>query len=164
MQMADTHSSDSTEFPSLIDDASFLAELEKLEGEPLASPIARPLVKHPHPQPVAAEDASFLAELDKLEGQPLASPIAQPISKRPHAESAAAAAEAMEPVEVVIPRDVNRWYLHPPPGVEPEPVVHHQPSRAPAVLVILLGLCAGAAGAAMVFHERLAQIIALFAR
>jgi hypothetical protein len=121
-----TEYGESTDFPSLIDDVAFLAELERLEGEPLASPIARPIVQ------------------------------------RPRAQQAAAASALFEPV---IPRDVNRWNLHsPPPGVDPEPIVLRRPSRLAAVLAILIGLCAGAAGSAFVFSERLVQIIALVAR
>src|SRR6266851_1927990 len=116
-QMAETLLHESAEFPSLIDDVAFLAELEKLEGES-AAPVTRPV----HPRFPGA------------------------------------------PSGPVIPRDVNRWFLHPPPGVDPEPIVQHQPSRVPAFLVILIGLCTGAAGSAAVFYDRLVEVIASFLR
>jgi hypothetical protein len=111
--------------------------------------------------PSLIDDALFLAELDRLEGEPLASPIARPVARPRPAEPAADARVAFEPV---IPRDVNRWNLHPPPGVDPEPAVRDRASRVPAILAIAGGLCAGAAGAAVVFHDRLVQIVELFAR
>ncbi len=115
-----TEYGESTEFPSLIDDVAFLAELEKIEEESLAAPVARPVTARRWPA-------------------------------------------APSPTGLSIPRDVNRWVLHPPPSVEPEPIVQRRPSRLPTFLVILLGLCAGAAGSAVVFHERVVQILNLFA-
>lgn len=114
--MAETHLHESAEFPSLIDDVAFLAELEKLEGE--SAPVTRPV----HP-------------------------------RFPGASS-----------EPVIPRDVNRWFLHPPPGVDPEPIVQQRPASVTAVVVILIGLCTGAAGSATVFYDRLVEVIASFLR
>jgi hypothetical protein len=116
--MAGTHS-ESADFPSLIDDLTFLAELDKLEGEALAAPVTRPVY-----------------------------------ARRP-------AAPAL--IEPVIPCDVNRWHLHPPPGVDPEPAIRQRPSTLSAILAILIGLSAGGAGSAAVFYDRLTQIIALFA-
>jgi hypothetical protein len=123
-QMPGTHTAAATEFPSLIDDLTFLAELDKLEAEPLASPIARS------------------------------------VSKSVRAGAAATAPAGVEPV---IPRDVNRWHLHPPPGVELAPIAQRGPSQLPVVLVVLIGLCAGATGSAIVFYQRFEQLLALFA-
>ena len=100
------------------------------------------------------DDAAFLAELEQLEGKSAAAPVTRPVHAR----------RPVGPLEPVIPRDVNRWNLYPPPGVEPEPKIRHQPSRVSAFRVILIGLCAGAAGAAFVFSERLMQVIELLAR
>jgi hypothetical protein len=116
-KMGARHSPQSDESPSLIDDVTFLSELEKRGGA--TAPATRP----------------------------------------GHARRPGGA------IDPVIPRDVNRWDLHPPPGVGPEPTVRHRPSSGgSAFLPILIGLCAGAAGAAVVFHERLVQVIALFRR
>jgi len=115
--MAETRLHESAEFPSLIDDDAFLAELEKLEGDSVAA-VTRPV----HPRFPGAS------------GEP------------------------------VIPRDVNRWILHPPPGVDPEPIVQQRPSWVTAVVVILIGLCTGAAGSAAVFYDRLVEVIASFLR
>src|SRR5438067_12822432 len=87
-------------------------------------------------------DAEFLGELEWLDGRSAAAPVSRSVHAR-------------RPVEPVIRHDVNRWYLHPPPGVEPEPVDRHQPSAVSALRVILIGLGAGAAAAAIVFNERL---------
>ncbi len=110
----------SSEFPSLIDDASFLAELETLEGETRASSGTRPVHRRRAPMPAS--------------------------------------------VDLVIRRDVNRWHLHAPPGVEPVPIIRQRPSALPALVAILIGLSAGAAGSAVVFSDRLMQIVGLFAR
>jgi hypothetical protein len=110
--------------------------------------------------PSLIDDLTFLAELDKLEMEPLASPIPRPVSKSLRAGAVATASAVVEPA---IPRDVNRWHLHPPPGVELTPIVQRGPSKLPAVLVVLIGLSAGATGSAIVFYERLEQLLALFA-
>src|SRR5712691_11292827 len=86
---------------------------------------------------------------------------AGPIPKRRHTEPLGISPAAMEPV---ISRDVNRWNLYPPPGVAPEPAVRRPASKASSFVPILIGFCAGAAGSAVVFHERVVQILALFAR
>jgi hypothetical protein len=96
------------------------------------------------------DDVAFLSELENLKGEPAA--------RRVQARRGAG------PVEPVIPRDVNRWHLHPPPGVDPAPTVREGRSGGSAFLPILIGFCAGAAGAAAVFHDRLTQVIALFTR
>jgi hypothetical protein len=102
--------------------------------------------------PSLIDDAAFLAELEQLE---LPSSVTGPGYARRAAMPA--------PVEMVIARDANRWHLHPPPGVEAAPSFPEQPSGPAALVAILLGLSAGIAGSAVVFYERLTQIIALFA-
>jgi len=125
-----TEYGESTEFPSLIDDVAFLAELEKFEADSLAAKVTRPVHARRPVTPARLDPMTALAP----------------------------------PREPVIPRDVNRWHLHPPPGVEPESTVRRRrPSKAPVLLPILIGLCAGAAVSAYVFSERLAQILALLA-
>jgi hypothetical protein len=101
--------------------------------------------------PSLIDDAAFLAELEQLE---LPSSLTAP----GHARRAAMPA----PVDPVVARDANRWHLHPPPGVETAPSFPEQPSGPAALVAILIGLSAGVAGSAMVFYERLTQIIALF--
>jgi hypothetical protein len=129
-------SMESKELPSLIDDAQFLAELDQVEG---AAPRA------------SADRASRVALATGFTAarRPIATPSTRP-----------------RPAEPVIPRDVNRWNLHMPPGVEDDQPAAEPggASMIPAFLVILIGLSAGAASSIVVFHERVARIIALFAR
>jgi len=140
---------EATEFPSLMDDAEFLAELEKLEGKP---PRA------------AADRASRVALASGFSSalQPMPSP-----STRPVPESEAFQLEAGDIEELVIPRDANRWNIHPPVAVEEPIAVASAPAPGTmmmAFLTILVGFSIGAAGSAFVFHERAVQIIALFTR
>jgi hypothetical protein len=93
------------------------------------------------------DDGTFVVELERLEIPRVRRPIAAPVA---------------------IPRAANRWNLHPPPGVEPErPMVRIEQRAAPRSgrwTAILFGLCAGAAGATAVFHDRVARILELLAR
>jgi hypothetical protein len=142
---------EATEFPSLMDDAEFLAELEKLEGKP---PRA------------AADRASRVALASGFATAQQPTPSA---STRPVPESGSFQLEAGDIEELVIPRDANRWNIHPPVAVEEPIAVASAPAPAPgsmmmAFLTILIGFSVGAAGSAFVFHERAVQIIALFTR
>src|SRR5438552_639630 len=128
---------ESTEIPSLMDDVEFLAELEKLEGETSCGAVDRAS---------RAALANCFADLP----QPMPSPAVRPASPR---------RRSMEnPIQPVIPRDVNRWNIHDPPGVEPERSAQGPASPIAAVVVIAIGLCAGAAGSALIFHDRVQQI------
>ena len=136
------------ELPSLMDDAEFLAELEKLEGQP----------------PRAAADRASrvaLASGFATARQPMPSP-----STRPVAEPDPVQLEAGDIEELVIPREANRWNIHPPALVAEEPAASaSEPgTMIMAFLTILIGFSVGAATSAVVFHERAVQIIALFTR
>jgi hypothetical protein len=145
----DERAVEATEFRSLMDDAEFLAELEKLEGKP-------PRAAADRASRVALASGFATAE------QPMPS-----ASTRPAPESDAFQLEAGDIEELVIPRDANRWNIHPPVAVEEPIAVASAPATGTvmtAFLTILIGFSVGAAGSAFVFHERAVQIIALFTR
>jgi hypothetical protein len=142
----DERAVEATEFRSLMDDAEFLAELEKLEGKP-------PRAAADRASRVALASGFATAE------QPMPS-----ASTRPAPESDAFQLEAGDIEELVIPRDANRWNIHPPVAVEEPIAVASAPGTVMAFLTILIGFSVGAAGSAFVFHERAVQIIALLTR
>jgi hypothetical protein len=135
------------ELSSLMDDSDFIAELDKLEGQP---PRA------------AADRASRVALASGFAAarQPMPSASTRPVKDRQPERSATE--------ELVMPRDLNRWNLHPPgSGDAVDPIVQATASEsAPAMtlLIVLSGLLVGAASSAAVFHERVGQIAALFMR
>jgi hypothetical protein len=131
------------EIPSLMDDDEFLNELEKLEGEPPRS---------------AADRASRVALASGFSGaQQSSSPPTPPVLEGRRIEPDAAAGLA-------IPRDIDRWNIH---GFTTEALEHIAPSPAskvPAFFAIVIGLCVGAAGSALLLHDRVARIVDLFSR
>jgi hypothetical protein len=137
------------EFPSLMEDAEFLAELEKLEGQP---PRA------------AADRASRVALASGFASARRRMPSA---GTRPVQEPESFQLEAGEIEELVIPRDVNRWNFHSPAAIEEPTEVASAPGSGTAMmafLIILIGFSVGAVTSAVVFHERALQIVALFTR
>ena len=136
---------EAVEFPSLMDDTEFLAELEKLEGAP------------PRPSADRASHAALSTGFTAAR-RPVPSPSTRPLPERRQVEAGAP--------EPVIARDVNRWNIHSPAAIAPESTVQGSTSASaiPAFLTIMIGLCAGAVSSAVVFHERVAHIVALFAR
>ena len=115
------------------------------------------------------DDVQFLAELDQVEGE-----APRPSADRAKQVALAAGLGARQAArtpgkrrgEPVIPRDVNRWNLHMPPGVDDDAMAAEPggTSMIPAFLVILIGLSAGAASSVVVFHAQVARIVAQFAR
>jgi hypothetical protein len=107
--------------------------------------------------PSLIDDPEFLAELGKLESESSPSPSTRPAAKRRRAPAG--------PMEPGIRRDINRWHLHSDaPDTASTSIVGGSASTVPAFLIILIGLCAGAACSVIVFHERVALIVDLFAR
>ena len=147
---------DPIELPSLMDDDGFLAELEKLEGQP----------------PAAAADRArrvALASGFATARQPMPSAGTRPVQERDQRESdVVEQPETADVEEPVIPRDANRWNLHSPAAVAEGPTVLASESASGtmmmAFLTILIGFSVGAVGSAVVFHERALQIITLFTR
>jgi len=120
--------------------------------------------------PSLMDDVEFLNALESLEGEPaldeaerkkrLAAmrPLAPPIS-RP-------SSPLLRPAnELVIPRDVNRWFLETPPHVDPPARIHGRPpSPARTFAVMFIGASLGAFGAMLFFYDRLLQILVLWSR
>src|SRR5437879_4872455 len=122
---------EATEFRSLMDDAEFLAELEKLEGQPPGA---------------AADRASRVALASGFASarQPRPSASTRPAPERDSFQLEAGAIE-----ELVIPRDANRWNIHSPAAVEEPGDVASGPASGTvmmAFLTILIGFSIGAAG------------------
>ena len=121
---------DADDFPSLMDDTEFLAELEKVEGPP----------------PRASADRASRVAL------------------------ATGFAAARKPIAIdpVLARDVDRWNVRPNPAIaDADRIVHTTPigqirAAVPLFLMMLIGVCAGAASSALILHDRLARLIALW--
>jgi hypothetical protein len=137
---------ESFELPSLMDDDEFIAELEKLEG------------KAPRPSADRASRVALATGFNAAD-KPVPSASTRPTPQREQPE-----ADAIEPI---LRRDVDRWNVHPQPnGSALEPTVDASASGSaiPAFLIIMIGFGTGAAGSAVMLHERVVQIVALFAR
>jgi hypothetical protein len=89
------------------------------------------------------DDMVFLEEFDRLEVRGIPRPLVTPAA---------------------IPRDANRWNLYPLPGAAPAPRAPRLSAGRSAWLPIGIGLLAGAAMSAAIFHERIALIFAHLAR
>lgn len=100
------------------------------------------------------DDAEFLEELAKLEHRPGA-------TRRPLAAAWDLAAPMLDEPAPAAPDEQDAWPTRQ-MFVEPDPPPAADPSAARIALSIggfLLLMCVGAAGAALVFHARLAQIL-----
>ena len=137
------------DLPSLMDDTEFLAELEKVEC----------------PAPRASADrASRVA---------LSSGFTNVRKPMPSASTCPANAGEINEVgspsiEPVLTRDVDRWNIRPNPGsAESDPIVRKPRlvqirAAVPLFLMMLIGICAGAASSALILHDRVARLIALW--
>ena len=155
------------EVPSLIDDAEFLAELDRMDdGSVVASEEERPVA----PEKPAAPQAPR-----RLRVEPPARPAAPPRTEAPlHPEREPPPRPAREtprrpaPVAEIgtRPRTVRKIA---PPAPEPAPqpptpvAATAQPRIVPtklAALTVVLGLMVGAGSAALLFQERVTLIVA----
>jgi hypothetical protein len=127
------------DFPSLMDDADFLSELERMEGPPpsrAADRASRDAAAAIQPQPPAAAGRPMIRRVD-------------------------------EPLPRVLRRDVDRFQVYPDgaaaAGDDPDSS-GRSATLLPAFLMILIGLSAGAVSSALVFHERVRWLVALWSR
>jgi hypothetical protein len=145
-----------SEFPSLLDDAGFLAEIERFDRLPKFEAEERPI-----------SDAQLNAI---AENPPPASPEPDTPERVALADPVAAAFERTLPASPVVDTDARRR-AHSALERALEPEFHqqqrHHPSRShrrrvPAVAVVLvslIGIVVGAGAAAVVFHDRIAQVV-----
>jgi hypothetical protein len=117
------------EFPSLMDDAQFLEELDKVEGTPLPAAVHAREPQPPPPIPLRRD-----ADRNRLRPEGAVAEVRPRMVAPPVALAAAA--------------------------IEPGPAG----SLVPAFVTILIGLSVGAASSALVFHDRVAWLIALWSR
>jgi hypothetical protein len=130
------------DFPSLMDDAEFLAELEKVEG---AAPAR------------AADRASRVALATGFDIAPC--PTASPSTRTLAMTDAAPAAL----VQSVVGRDVNRWNAQSDLKAR-QSAAAGSDSRFAALVAITIGVSAGALGSALMFHDRVAWLLRLWSR
>jgi hypothetical protein len=153
------------EVPSLIDDAEFLAELDRMDdGSPLASEAERPVA----PQNPAAPQAP-----QRLRFEPPARPAAPPPPTTPsHPERETPPRRVHDiparpaPVEEIgtRPRTVRKIapVFEPPPqpaAIASVPQTRTLSTRL-AALTVVLGLMVGAGSAALLFQQRVTLIVA----
>jgi hypothetical protein len=150
--------------PPLIDNARFLEELERFH----------------HVSDPGLDSRSYEDAFEALESGLPMDPAAHQtrafdaLESGPPMDSAAREAGAFDALENGLPMNPDARQTGAPhhkrariaephaPSVEPAPAETHVPFLA-AVLVLLACLTAGAAAAALVFHDRVAQITALLA-
>jgi hypothetical protein len=132
---------------SLMDDEDFLVELEKIEtGIPTPQPVSRP------PFWEAQERARTSFQTDAL-----AIEVPDEVSIEPQAEVSTERVKDL-PAAFQWPQPAAPVWM-PPQAAVAAPRVERSVPRRLAALVILLGVCLGATGAAFVFHGRVEQIV-----
>jgi hypothetical protein len=181
--------------PSLIDDADFLAELDRMESGPATPDAGR--------APAPAEDST------QTEPAPMSWPMPEqeePPAREPLPVRRAAASTPASPEKPLRPQPQRRLRLEPPamPATPPRPdreapmrpahiaeigeraraprptasnatVAQTAPVATPiapsgrvptmvASLTVVLGLTVGAGSAALLFHDRVAQIVVTWAK
>jgi hypothetical protein len=148
------------DLPSLIDDADFLAELDRMENGP-APPDAEPA-----PKP-AGPDKLQHSQPRRLKLEPPATPATPPRREapiRPEPET------PMPPAHIAEIGDRARApraavHVPAPSATVAAPIV--QPRGVPAALAaltVVVGLTVGAGSAALLFHDRVAQIVVTWAK
>jgi hypothetical protein len=116
--------------------------------------------------PSLMDDTEFLTELEKVECPP-------PRASADRASRVALAtgfATARKPVDIapVLARDVDRWNVRPKPAIaDADRIVHTPPigqirAAVPLFLMMLIGVCVGAASSALLLHDRVARLLALW--
>ena len=96
--------------------------------------------------PSLIDEPEFLAELDKVE---------------------CPAASAFADRAINVARTTNRWTIRPTPASPAAALVERQAvgqirAAVPLFLMMLIGICAGAASSALILHDRVARLIALW--
>src|SRR4051794_20660860 len=144
---------DDREFPSLMDDAEFLVELEKVEDRPLPPAVHARAPQDGPPVPLRREADRYQPRPERAAAE-----------SRPHRTMLS---DAPHGVPDDVPHDAPD---DAPPGAPPAAFVDHAlqggaaGSLVPTFLTILIGLSAGAASSALIFHERVGRLLALWAR
>ena len=124
---------DDREYPSLMDDAEFLVELEKVEGQPLPAALHARAPQDATPTPLRRDSDRYQLNAER----------------RAAAGESQRQARAPGPAPAALAGDVPE---HDASG-----------SLVTAFVMILIGLSAGAASAAIIFHDRVAWLVAHWA-
>ena len=131
-----------TDFPSLMDDTEFLAELDKIEGV-----VPRRADRPSH--------AALATGFDQAEhSAPCAS--TRPLPNTVNDVESPAALEAL-----LLPPGADRWQTTGKPLDEADA---RPATVVPAFLTILFGLSAGAVSSALLFHDRVAWLLQFWSR